>query len=573
MHRLIVGLLACLALSAIARAESLDEAAATRFAQLALDCVHKEYPNKIAHYMTSDADLKPPRQLTPAFYGCYDWHSTVHGHWLLARVIKLFPNSEVAQKARAALALSLTPQNIAAEVTYITAPGRESFERPYGLAWLLQLAAELRSSDNRQFREWSTTLAPLEAAASMKLTSWLPKLSYPIRIGEHDQTAFAFGLVWDWTQKTKNEAMQSLLREKAKQFYLGDKNCPLAYEPSGQDFLSPCLAEADFVRRALAPAEFARWLTAFLPQIPSDGSTAWLQVARITDRSDPKLAHLDGLNLSRAWMLEGIADGLPSADKRRAALHASAGLHRDASLGAVTSEHYVGSHWLGTFALYGASRDAGKGAAMKTAKIVAINVLLLPDQPMSARAKEINDQLRQSYPQGFALNATHVPHISILHRYVSEESLPKIFAAVGQVGLKHPLAGLTLTASGLEYSPWQGHQVTSIKVQKTPELTVLQDELVAALRPYAVESGGADAFVTTAGEPNIGEQTIEYVRTFVEKQTGENFKPHITAGISDTIPAGEFKPMQFKVDALAVYQLGNVGTARKELWRSSSEAH
>lgn len=570
MHRLIVGLIACLAFNGVAHAEGLDEAAATRFAQLALDCVHKEYPNKIAHFMTSDADLKPPRQLTPAFYGCFDWHSTVHGHWLLARVIKLFPKSAVAQKARDALALSLTPQNIAAEVTYITTPGRESFERPYGLAWLLQLAAELRGSDDPQFREWSATLAPLEAAAAKKLTTWLPKLSYPIRIGEHDQTAFAFGLVWDWARTTKNEAMAALLRDKAKQFYLGDKSCPLAYEPSGQDFLSPCLAEADFVRRVLAPAEFARWLSAFLPQVPRDGSTAWLPVARITDRSDPKLAHLDGLNLSRAWMLEGIAEGLPADDKRGASLRATARLHIDTSLGAVTSEHYVGSHWLGTFALYGASRDAQKGAAMKTAKIVAINVLLLPDQQMSARAQEINAQLRKSYPQGFALNATHVPHISIVHRYVSTETLPKVFAAVGQVAAKHPLVGQALTAGGLEYSPWQGHQVTSIKVEKTPELTALQNELVAALRPYTVESGGADAFVTTPGEPNVGGQTIEYVRTFVEKQTGANFKPHITAGISDARPAGEFKPMQFKIDGLAVYQLGNVGTARKELWRSSS---
>jgi hypothetical protein len=565
MHRLLIGLLASVALSGVARAEGLDEAAAERFAQLALDCVHKEYPNKIAHYMTSDADLKPPRQLTPAFYGCYDWHSTVHGHWLLARVIKLFPESEVANKARAALALSLTPQNIAAEVAYITAPGRESFERPYGLAWLLQLAAELRSADDPQLRAWSGILAPLESAASRKLTNWLPKLGYPIRIGEHDQTAFAFGLVWDWSQTTHDKAMQALLSEKAKQFYLGDKKCPLAYEPSGQDFLSPCLAEADFVRRVLAPAEFAKWLSAFLPQVPSDGSTAWLPVARITDRSDAKLAHLDGLNLSRAWMLEGIADGLPAQDKRRASLQATARLHTETSLGAVTSEHYVGSHWLGTFALYGASRQMQKGAAMKTGKIVAINVLLLPDRQMSARAREINSQLRQTYPQGFALDASHVPHISILHRYVSAETLPKVLAAVAQAAAKYPSGGWTLTASGLESSPWQGHQVTSIKVQKTPELAALQDELVAALRPYAVESGGPDAFVTTPGEPTVGEQTIEYVRTFVEKQTGEHYQPHITAGISDSRPAGEFKPMQFKVERLAVYQLGNIGTARKEL--------
>lgn len=359
MRRLLIASLASLASLAavsVTHAEALDEASAARFAQLALDCVHKEYPNKIAHVMTSDTDLKPPRQLTPAFYGCFDWHSSVHGHWLLARVIKLFPKSEVAGKARAALALSLTPQNIATEVTYVTTAGRESFERPYGLAWLLQLAAELRTSDDRQFREWSATLAQLEAAAAKKLTSWLPKLGYPIRVGEHDQTAFAFGLVWDWAQATKDPAMQSLLREKAKQFYLADKNCPLAYEPSGQDFVSPCLAEADFVRRVLAPAEFAPWLTAFMPQVATDGSTAWLPVAKITDRSDPKLAHLDGLNLSRAWMLEGIAKGLPANDKRRAALRTTARLHSETSLGAVTSEHYVGSHWLGTFALYGASR-------------------------------------------------------------------------------------------------------------------------------------------------------------------------------------------------------------------------
>ena len=356
MFRVRVAFIATLAAAGAVRAEALDEAAAARFTQLALDCVHKEYPNKIAHFMTGDADLKPPRQLTPAFYGCYDWHSSVHGHWLLARVIKLFPKSEVAGKARVALAQSLTASNIAAEVAYITAPGRESFERPYGIGWLLQLAAELRTSDDRQLREWSAALAPLEDAGAKKLSTWLPKLSYPIRIGEHDQTAFAFGLVWDWAQTVHNSEMQALLREKAKQFYLADKTCPLAYEPSGQDFLSPCLAEADFVRRVLEPREFARWLTAFLPQVPSDGTTAWLPVARITDRSDPKLAHLDGLNLSRAWMLEGIARGLPADDKRRNALRASSAQHRDASLGSVTSDHYVGSHWLGTFALYGASR-------------------------------------------------------------------------------------------------------------------------------------------------------------------------------------------------------------------------
>ncbi len=564
MFRMLIGLIASLAVAGVVRAEGLDEASAARFAQLALDCVHKEYPTPLAHARTSDADLTPPRQLTPAFYGCYDWHSSVHGHWLLARMIKLFPKSEVAGKARAALALSLTAPNIAAEVAYITAPGRESFERPYGLAWLLQLAAELRTSDDRQFREWSTTLAPLETAAASKVSTWLPKLGYPIRIGEHDQTAFGFGLIWDWAQTTHNAAMEALLREKAKQFYLSDKNCPLTYEPSGQDFLSPCMAEADFVRRVLASREFAQWLTTFLPQVPSDGSTTWFPVARITDRSDPKLAHLDGLNLSRAWMLEGIADGLPAGDKRQAALRATAKLHTDMSLGAVTSELYVGSHWLGTFALYGASR---KGAQMKDSRTVAIDVLLLPDQRMSKQAQDINAQLRQGYPQGFALNASHVAHISILHRFVKVEDLPKLFAAVEQVGAKHPIVGQTLSAGRLESSPWQGHQITSIDIEKTPELATLQSDLVAALRPYSVESGDAAAFMTTPGEPHVGDETVEYVRTFVPKRTGDGFKPHITVGITDTPPASQLEPMQFTVAALAVYQLGNVGTARKELWR------
>lgn len=212
----------------------------------------------------------------------------------------------------------------------------------------------MRGWDDPQAKAWAATLAPLEQEAAGRISSWLPRLRYPIREGEHDQTAFAFGLIWDWAMVTNNAPMQQLLRTKAAEFYERDVACPLAYEPSGQDFLSPCLAEADFVRRVLAPEKFAAWLTAFLPSIPRDGSTQWLAPAEVTDRSDPKLAHLDGLNLSRAWMLEGIARGLPAVDKRVRSLQATAARHREASLGAVSREHYVGSHWLGTFALYGA---------------------------------------------------------------------------------------------------------------------------------------------------------------------------------------------------------------------------
>jgi hypothetical protein len=334
----------------------LDEAASARFAHLALACLHKEYPNKIAHVMVSDADALPPHLLTPAFYGCFDWHSDVHGHWLLVRLLRLFPSAPFAAEARSALALSLTPKSIAGEVDYIKSEDRASFERPYGLAWLLRLSAELRSWDDPQGRQWAAALVPLEALAASKLKSWLPKLHYPIRIGEHDQTAFSFGLIWDWAGVAADAQMKVLLVDAAQRFYRGDRNCPLSYEPSGQDFLSPCLAEADFMRRVLEPEAFGKWLGEFLPQIPAKGATEWLQPGVVTDRADPKLAHIDGLNLSRAWMLEGIAHGLKAGDKRVPALLAAAASHRAAALAAVTGEHYEGGHWLGTFAVYLTSR-------------------------------------------------------------------------------------------------------------------------------------------------------------------------------------------------------------------------
>ena len=343
-------------------AGALDEAAAARFAALALKCLHQEYPNHLSHTLNSAADARPPHELTPAFYGCLDWHSDVHGHWLLVRLLRLFPQAPFAAEAREALAASFTDDNMAHELAYLRAPGRASFERPYGLAWLLRLAAELRRWDDADARRWSATLAPLETEVAARLTSYLPKLHYPIRIGEHDQTAFSLGLVWDWATVTHEAYLQALVKDAAQRFYLHDRACPLAYEPSGEDFLSPCLAEADFVRRVLAPPAFAHWLDAFLPQIPRQGGAAasWLAPGVVTDRADPKLAHIDGLNLSRAWMLEGIAHGLPPGDARLGALRAAARAHADAALPAVTGEHYEGGHWLGTYAVY-LSSGAGLG--------------------------------------------------------------------------------------------------------------------------------------------------------------------------------------------------------------------
>lgn len=332
---------------------ALTEEGLERFAGLALSCVHQEYPNKIAHVLQSDEDVKAPRELTPAFYGCFDWHSAVHGHWLLSRLARLHPEATFAEKARAALETSLTPERIEGEVAYINGEGRASFERPYGLAWLLQLSAELREWDDPGARKLATQLAPLEDAAVGRLEEWLPKLAYPIRTGEHSQTAFAFGLILDWARAAGNDAMESLLEERIETFYLPDVDCPLAYEPSGQDFLSPCLAEADVVRRVLAEDEFASWLSEFLPRIPTKGDAdTWLPVAIVTDRTDGKLAHLDGLNLSRAWMLEGIASGLPDDDPRVAALLETARVHADDALKAVDGAHYEGGHWLGSFATY-----------------------------------------------------------------------------------------------------------------------------------------------------------------------------------------------------------------------------
>jgi hypothetical protein len=348
-------LLALLLTSPLSAAD-LDRELAVRFSGLALQCVHQEYPNKIAHVMRSDADVKPPRELTPSFYGCFDWHSAVHGHWLLARMARADGDAAFAAAARRALEHSLTPAKIRAEVAYLEGEGRASFERPYGLAWLLQLGQELREWDDPDARRWAATLAPLEKATMSRVSEWLPKLSHPVRSGEHSQTAFAIGLMLDWARATAEEDFAALLESRIRAFYLADRNCPLAYEPSGEDFVSPCLAEADAVRRVLTNAEFAAWLGPFLPTIALDGSASWLAPAVVTDPTDGKLVHLDGLNLSRAWMLDGIASGLPSTDPRVASLRAASKAHGDSGINAVSGEHYEGGHWLGSFATYYVTR-------------------------------------------------------------------------------------------------------------------------------------------------------------------------------------------------------------------------
>jgi Protein of unknown function (DUF2891) len=341
-----------LLLAAQASLAQIDPVTAERFAKLALSCVDREYPNKPEQVLDGPSDVKAPRDFHPAFYGCYDWHSSVHGHWLLARVARQMPEAPFAVEARRALARSLTPENVAAEVRYLEGKGRVSFERPYGLAWLLQLAAELREWSSPEARSWTAALAPLEKASAERIRDWLPKLTRPIRIGEHSQLAFSLGLVLDWARVAGEQETEALVVSRSRDFYGADRGCPLAYEPSGEDFLSPCLGEADLMRRVLPLAEFARWLSGFLPDLPRDGASGWLEPGIVTDPTDPKLAHLDGLNLSRAWMLEGMAAGLPPGDPRVPSLRAAAAVHREKGVRAVTGEHYEGGHWLGTFAVY-----------------------------------------------------------------------------------------------------------------------------------------------------------------------------------------------------------------------------
>lgn len=332
------------------------------YARIALNCINKQYPNKISHYLNSAADVAEPAKLTPVFYGCFDWHSSVHGHWLLSRLWGQDLVPEMDEEIAAALAANFTAEKIAGELDYFNGADRTAFERPYGIAWFLQLTTELREiadgKDDKaeQAKTWLARLEPLEALIVGNIKDWLPKLAYPIRLGTHNQSAFAFGLFLDWAARSGDSEMASLVRNKALRFHRNDRNCPMAYEPSGEDFLSSCLMVADLMRRVMDDREYANWLSDFLPMIPSDGSDDWLEVGIVNDPTDGKLVHLDGLNLSRAWALEGMASALPADDKRRASLLASANLHGNSGEESVRTPHYSGSHWLASFATYWRTR-------------------------------------------------------------------------------------------------------------------------------------------------------------------------------------------------------------------------
>jgi hypothetical protein len=335
-----------------ARAASPSREEAARFAAMALKCATVEFPGKADHIADGPDDLQRPREAHPAFYGCFDWHSSVHGHWLLVRALKLYPDLPDAGKVRSLLDAQLSTTTVAGELAYLSKPSRKSFERTYGWAWLLKLDEELRGWDDPDAKRWETALAPLAAEFAKRYAAFLPKLTYPLRIGVHQNTAFALAFGLDWARATGDKAFEALLVERAKTYFLADKAYPASWEPGGEDFFSPALIEADLMRRVLAPAEYAAWLDGFLPELGRGGPKSLVTPAVVTDRTDPRIVHLDGLNLSRAWCLRGIAGGLPKDDARRAALAASARAHLDASLPHVASGAYEGEHWLATFALF-----------------------------------------------------------------------------------------------------------------------------------------------------------------------------------------------------------------------------
>jgi hypothetical protein len=321
---------------------------AARFAELALGHVTREYPNKLDHVMAGPGDVQGPRALHPIFYGSFDWHSCVHGWWTMARTYRLFPDMEPAARVRALFDEHLTFANVAAEVAYLARPASRGFERPYGWAWLLMLQAELARHDTDEGRRWAGTLKPLADAFAGRFRAFLPIATYPVRTGTHYSTAFALALACEYAEVCGDAGLKGLLWSTALRWYENDKACQ-AWEPSGDDFLSPALIEAECMRRLLPARDFTAWFAAFLPQVADQSPATLFEPATVSDRTDGKIAHLDGLNLSRAWCWKGVAAAVDDEAVRRVA-EAAAALHLEAGLPHVAGD-YMGEHWLASFAL------------------------------------------------------------------------------------------------------------------------------------------------------------------------------------------------------------------------------
>ena len=345
---IIAGLMSC----ATAASAALDVQSADRFAALVLAGIDREYPNKPGEVLGGPQDLKTPRQMHPAFFGHYDWHSSVHGHWVLLRLLRLYPQIAQAAEIRARLDAHLDEANIRAEAAYFDGRENRSFERMYGWAWALRLALELHAWDDPEARRWSAAFAPLETKLVAMTLDYLPRLSYPVRSGVHPDTAFALAQILDYARGVDHAALEALVVRRARDYFLGDRDYPVAYEPSGQDFFSPGLNTADLMRRVLPTSEFRVWLDGFWPGLRRGKLGSWGVPAQVSDLEDPQLVHLVGLNLSRAWTMQGVSSRLDKNDRRALALEPAMLVHAGAGLEYVFSGHYEGEHWLATFAVY-----------------------------------------------------------------------------------------------------------------------------------------------------------------------------------------------------------------------------
>ncbi|MCF7560168.1 DUF2891 domain-containing protein [Sabulilitoribacter multivorans] len=331
----------------------LDLKAANTLAELPLHCMNTEYPNKLSQTIGSDEDLLPPRTLHPAFYGCFDWHSAVHGHWSLVSLLKQFPNLDNAEAIKQKLLNNISKENIKAEVQYFHGKHNKSYERTYGWAWLLKLAEELHTWDDATARTLEANLQPLTDLLIEKYIEFLPKLNYPLRVGTHTNTAFGLSFAYDYAKTVNHQALKDAITERAKFFFLNDQNCPITWEPSGTDFLSPCLEEGALMKRLLPKDEFKVWMSKFLPQLKDKNYT--LEVGVVSDRTDGHLVHLDGVNFSRAWSLNTIAEDLPEYYH----LRHIASQHINYSLANIVGDSYEGGHWLGSFAIYALNTVTG----------------------------------------------------------------------------------------------------------------------------------------------------------------------------------------------------------------------
>ncbi len=333
--------------------ESFDRAQAERFAALALASVAREYPNKPMHVHTGPESARRPSDLHPAFYGSFDWHSSVHGHWLLVRLMKRFPDAAFVPEARRVLDAHLAPDLLATEAAYFETPENQGFERMYGWAWLLRLAAELHAwPDDPDAARWRASLRPLEDRLVAATLAYLPRLTYPIRTGVHPDSGFALAQILDYARATGQSGLEDLIVQRAREWYLADRAWNFAFEPSGEDFFSSGLNEADLMRRVLPQREFAAWLDRFWPAARAGDLGPVGTPAVVSDLTDGRIVHLVGLNLTRAWTLRGIAAALPAPDPRRRAFEVCAARHAEAGLVFVFSGHYEGEHWLASFAVY-----------------------------------------------------------------------------------------------------------------------------------------------------------------------------------------------------------------------------